>query len=95
MPGDFGQIEILDMLTVDVNFEIVCQPGNPLDDAPLGAVAFVKKRRYHRHTRLLRMDGHCYTVTCIISHQRASTKTVHSRDHPTAAGLSRYRIQSF
>ena len=95
MPSDFGQIEILDVLAVDVYLEIVCQTGNPLDDAPFGAVTFVKKRRYHRDTRLLRAGGHRYTVTCIISHQRASTKTVHRRDHPTAAGLSRYRIQSF
>ena len=39
--------------------------------------------------------GHRYIPTCMISHQRASTKTVQIRDQPTAAGFSRYRSQRF
>src|ERR1700722_5171352 len=76
MPGNFREIEILDVLAINVNLETVRQPRNPLDDTAFGSVAFVKKGRYDCQSRPSRTRGHRYTLACIISHQRASTKIV-------------------
>ena len=87
MPGDFEQIEILDVLAVNVNLKIVCQTGDPLDDAPLGAVAFVEKRRYHRHTRLLEAS-----VPLLHRHPHDFAPASQYKDGPQARPADRRRI---
>src|SRR5271170_7471157 len=52
VPGDFGEIKVLDILAVDMNFVGRGELRNPFGDAPLGAVAFVNERRDDRETRL-------------------------------------------
>jgi hypothetical protein len=43
MPDDFGKIEILDLLAVNVCLKSDCQMGNPFNDTPLGTVIFIEK----------------------------------------------------
>jgi hypothetical protein len=45
VPSDGGEIEILNALAIDVNFEIRGKLGNPFDDASLSAMGFVEERR--------------------------------------------------
>lgn len=52
MPGDCRGINIFNLLTIDMDFELVGELRDPLDYDALRAVALIEERRYNRQTGL-------------------------------------------
>ena len=48
MPSELRTVEVFDALAIKVNLKIVGETRNPLDDASLCPVAFVKEGRNDR-----------------------------------------------
>src|SRR5690242_10687201 len=85
MPNHGREVDIVNTHAVDVKFVVVCEAGDKLRHAALGAVSFIYEGRNDGDAQA-RHGGRRYEWTFIASHHRVKTNKFQMRDQPTAFG---------
>src|SRR3981189_3452195 len=85
VPGDPVEVHILDTVAVDVDFVITGEALDAFGNAAFGAMTFVNKRGDNGDAWSGHEQARRYGLTCIIWHQRWSTKKLQIRDQTPGA----------